>query len=230
MNEYQFIVAIATLLVTNGLTLAKMVVDKRKAKELIDKKQTEEIGELHKKIETISEENRQLREMITEFINMYNFKYMLKNAIELKADSIVNSNPDLDTNIKTLLYSGREQTIKFAKHVFFSKIEVSPEQLQDESSLIFDNLKMLCMTYLTEVRYMKRGKDKVEMTFARFMRDETNLKNISYTLISNIIDFKNGVYNGHSNEKFIEIFTKFIEKAFQEGIIAYRKFIKLELV
>ena len=197
-----------------------ILLHKRKQQDM----QNEAIVFLQNSFNSLSEQIAELKKEFSAFHKGYTVKHQIKDALEFKSEQILSSNPDLSSNIKTLLIQGRQETIAFCKLIYEINInlEITETLLQNETSVVFDNLKLLCNTYFPELRISRVYGKTTELQFAQYLRDSTQLKNLAFVLIKKIIDYKSGVYNGNSDAKYIEIFVAFLSDCYKESIQAWR--------
>jgi hypothetical protein len=206
------------------ISLIGIIIKQRKMIILHKKKQNEIQNDaillLQESFKILNDKIDKIQSEFSNFFKSYSIKHQIKDSIELKSEQIISSNPDLTSNIKTLLLQGRQETIALSKLIYElnRNVEISESLLQDELSVVFDNLKLLCNTYFPEVRIFNNK----EMTFALFLRNQSQIKNLAFVLTKKIIDYKSGVYNGDSELKYIEIFVSFLSDCYKEGIQSWR--------
>jgi hypothetical protein len=205
-----------------------------KQKKEIDDKQNEKISQIDVDISTIKKGLIELKIMFdslkkefVDFVNSYTFKHNLKNKIEIKSETILKSNPVLLQNcncLVSLLISGRNETINFANYLYFNSIDLNEKTIEREAGAITDRLKLIANNLITD----KKSVDGWEITYVEFLKTHTRIKQVLYNLISKIMDYKKGVYNGKSNQKYIDIFENFIEQIYEIAIQSFFEFKNLK--
>lgn len=230
MDTYQFIIALITAITAQAVTIYKYLQERNKNKKKIDDLQNSKLNEMEKKqIDFDKEFNElktlvfELKDMVKQFIEIFTIEHDIQNIIELKAEQIIDGNPNLEKDMKSLLIAGRNATVHFAKWVYFTKIELTPEIIANECASIFNNLKLLCNTYFKEEKVYKQ----TTITFNDFLKNNTQINQITIILNSKILEFKKGEYNGNSKQKFLIIFSEFLSDIYKESIKAYDKFNRL---
>lgn len=223
--DYQVIGVVVTQLGLIYGTWIKYKTSTDKIMKKIDEQQNEQIKNLNGKITLLEDKLDNLYHSVTTFLEATNFKSSLKDDISIIANQIIHSNPDLDSNIKTLLYEGRNFAIKFGKEIYFSKVPPDKTIFQNESNTIFDNLKIIANHYFQQKKVVK----DCELTFAQYLRQYTNITLVTYHLIESLLSLikDREKYNGTYNQKFINLFTGFVSDMYLEGITAWREFNKL---
>lgn len=232
MEKEVKVVIISSLATLIGVIITQYVLYKKevaKKQEKIDEIQDDTIKKYGTLIEGFSKQIEILEETIkiisnkvdtitcqfNEFYQNYVFKHTLKDLLEIKSNQIINSFPHLDSGLKTLLICGRDWSIYYGKFIFDSKIAINETVLTNETKAILDNLALIC-----ENRFPDQIKG---LTFGKFLSTYNNsfIKNCCLTLNSRILDYKNKLYNGNSNEKYIEFFVKFLSDVYYCTIQAH---------
>lgn len=230
-------VPIITTFITAFVALIGIIVNQRmtitKQKKEIDDKQNEKILDIDKDIEKIKRGIIELKVLFdnlkkdfNDFINNYTFKHSIKNRLEIKSETIIKSNPILQSCncLVSLLISGRNETINFANFVYFNQAELNEKAIEREAHSITDRLKLIANNLITE----RKKVDGWDVNFISYLKTHSKLKQVLFNLIAKIIDFKNGVYNGQSNQKYIDIFEIFLEQVYEIAIEKYFEFKNLK--
>lgn len=230
-------VPIITTFITAFVALIGIIVNQRmtitKQKKEIDDKQNEKILDIDNDIEKIKKGIIELKVMFdnlkkdfNDFINNYTFKHSIKNRLEIKSETIIKSNPILQSCncLVSLLISGRNETINFANFVYFNQSELNEKAIEREAHSITDRLKLIANNLLTEQKKV----DGWEVNFVQYLKSHSKLKQVLFNLISKIIDYKRGAYNGKSNQKYIDIFETFLEQIYEVAIEKYFEFKNLK--
>ena len=199
-----------------GIAVVKYTKDyiKRKnEKEEADKKE-------HTEIKLTLKDIQDRLDIIVKFIDEERTKKEFRNKLEIESFRIISAQTALDDPMKTLLHAGLECTINLAQQLYSTEVELTREYISDKANAIFNNLKIICNTYFPESKVM-RGK---EITFARFLREYTNIANYSFEYINKIMEIKKNMYNGDMKYNMIKCYTEFLRVMYEEGISAYMEF------
>lgn len=222
MSTFEFIIGIATILSGLVTFYMKTKIDNKKnikeIKETIDTNQNNQINVIKSEITDIKKTINDIIPVVRKATFSDEICLRLKN----KSADIIRLNPDIqsNSNMITLLLTGRDLIVQFAADIYFNKNK-DDKYLSFEMSTIFDKLKMNCNTYFTE---MRKVNDNEIMNYGMYLRQHTKINILQNVMITRLIE------NHKTENEYIEMFSRFIEDVYLQGIYAYRKFTTFEII
>lgn len=212
---------IAPILTVVSGVIALFINQRREMKSLkknMDDNQNKKISSIENEISTIKNEIKSISPYIKETI----FSRKITISIKKISNDIIKLNPDVqeNSNMVTLLFTGRDIAINFAISIFTNEIEKTEISLLNEVSTVFDKLKMTGEMYFKDKKRVY-GED---IFFNKYLKKYTQIDLKSKVLIKRIIE------NHKTEDEYIELICGFVADMYAEAIKAYRDFNKFQTV
>jgi len=225
----QFVIEISALIAASTLffgTITTLIMQRKKDKKLeefiteYDKKQNERIDkhdtileELQNSISEIKSDISQIEskvDKIDKHVEDDAFKRKLKSLISLTINSFLEVNSDLSSPVQSIIIEGGHNA-----YVYFRDIhEVGYENIN------LDQVKRNAIQVFRSIRSGLGGERNISPEFTKEVKKR--IMPLIDKLVTDLLVFKSGLYNGTSDKKFLELSIWFVDRVLTELILTYR--------